>query len=147
MVTRYEGIPFVARFRWSVGEIHEEFLKGLKDAKLIASKCNCGYTVFPPRARCPKCFKKLGKENLVEISGRGVVESFTKVFFKLDGNGNEIWLENPENLALVKLVDTNSRIVFRSLEEVCEGNEVEIVWNTERSGNLSDILGVKKVRK
>lgn len=148
MVTRYEGIPFVARFRWSVGELFDEFLSNLRNAKLIASKCGCGYTVLPPRTRCPKCYAKMGRENLVEISGRGIVESYTKVFFKFDGSGNEIWLDKPEILAMVRFEGVNSLLVFPYLDaEISEGIEVEIVWREERSGSVSDILGVRRVRK
>ncbi|MEM2030978.1 MAG: Zn-ribbon domain-containing OB-fold protein [Archaeoglobaceae archaeon] len=147
MVTRYEGIPFVARFRWSVGELFDEFLNGLRNAKLIASKCSCGYTVLPPRVRCPKCYAKLSRENLVEISGKGVIEAYTRVFFKLDGNGNEIWLDKPVTLAMVKFEGVNSTLVLPYLDtEISEGTEVEVVWRDERSGSVSDILGVRRVK-
>lgn len=148
MVTRYEGIPFVARFRWSAGELFDDFLNGLRNAKLIASKCGCGYAVLPPRIRCPKCYGKMGKENLVEISGRGIVEAYTRVFFKFDGSGNEIWLDQPEILAMVRFEGANSVLVLPYLDaEISEGLEVEIAWREERSGSVSDILGVRKVRR
>lgn len=148
MVIRYEGVPFVARFRWSVGEVFDEFLKALKDMKLLASKCKCGYIVFPPRIRCPKCSIKLEKDNLVTLDGKGIIESYTRVYFKLDGNGNEIWLEKPETLAMIRFNNANSVVVLPSFDpEIKEGDEVEIVWKEERTGSLSDILGVRKVRK
>lgn len=148
MAIKYEGIPFVARFRWSVGEIFDEFLNGLKNAKLLASKCNsCGYTVLPPRIICPKCSAKMSKENLTELSGRGIVEAYTRVFFKLDGSGNEVWLDKPETLAMVKFESSNSILVLPYLDaEISEGIEVEVVWREERNGSVSDILGVKRVR-
>lgn len=149
MAIKYEGIPFVARFRWSVGELFDEFLNGLKNAKLLASRCgNCGYTVLPPRIRCPKCSAKMSRENLVELSGKGILEVYTRVFFKLDDSGNEIWLDKPETLAMVRFEGANSVLILPYLDaEISEGIEVEIVWREDRSGSVSDILGVRKVRE
>jgi len=38
-VDRYSGLPFVARFRWSVGKIMEKFYRSFAEKKIIAAKC------------------------------------------------------------------------------------------------------------
>ena len=147
-VIRYQGIPFVARFKWSAGELMEKFIQALGEKKLLAAKCrNCGYAVFPPRIRCPKCYAKLSENDLVELSGKGTLLSYTKVYFKLDGKGNFIELEQPEILAAVKLEGTDSTIFvpLRETEKLQEGLKVEVVWREETKGELSDIAYFKVV--
>ena len=139
-VIRYEGIPFVARFRWSAGEMMERFIKSLGERKLLAARCSCNYTVFPPRIRCPKCYAKLSSENLVELSGKGKILSFTRVYFKLDGKGNFVELEEPEILAAIKLDGADSTIFAKICGDAKEGAEVEVVWGEETKGELSDVV-------
>ncbi len=143
-VERYEGFPFVARFRWTTGEIYEIFLEKLKEGKLIGAKCECGYVVVPPRIICPQCLKKLSANNLVELPQKGVVLSKTNVKFKIDSAGN---LEKADEiLVAIKINDANSILFLRALEPVEIGNEVEIVWKEEREGTPGDILGVRGVK-
>ncbi len=139
-VIRYQGIPFVARFRWSTGEIMEKFIRALGEKKLLAARCECGYTVFPPRIRCPKCCSRLSDENLVELNGRGRIVSFTEVFFKLDGKGNFVDLDEPERLAAVKLDGADSLVFAKVCGDVKDGAAVEVVWREEAVGKLDDIV-------
>lgn len=143
-VDRYSGIPFVARFRWSVGKIMEEFYSKFREKKLIASQCEkCGYTVFPPRHICPKCYGKL--EKFVELSGRGVIESYTEVWFKLDGKGSYVWLEKPEKLASIRLNGADSRIFARVEGEAKTGASVEPMWKDSPEGKPSDLIGFRVI--
>jgi len=144
-VIRYQGIPFVARFRLSAGELMERFYQSLKAKKLTALKCNCGYTVFPPRIRCPKCYARLTEENLVELSGKGQILSFTKVYFKLDGKGNFVDLDEPQVLASIKLDQSDSIFFAKVCGEPKDGAKVEVVWREETKGEFSDILCFKVV--
>jgi uncharacterized OB-fold protein len=143
-VERYEGIPFVARFRWTTGEIHELFLEKFKEKKIVGAKCNCGYVVVPPRIICPQCLKRLSFDNFVELPQRGVVISRTDVKFKIDSAGN--YEKAEEILVAVKLQSANSTLFLKALEPVNIGDEVEVVWKEEREGLPGDIIGVRRVK-
>jgi len=145
-VDRYSGLPFVARFRWSVGKTMEKFYRSFAEKKILAAKCEkCSYTVVPPRQICPQCYSTIGEENLVELSGKGVVESLTEVAFKLDGKGDYIWLEKPELLAAIRLEGANSTIFARVEGDVRIGSEVEPVWAEKTEGKPSDLVSFKVV--
>jgi uncharacterized OB-fold protein len=143
-VERYRGIPFVARFRWTTGEIHEFFLERLKDKKVVGARCSCGYVVVPPRVICPRCLRRLSLNDLVEVSQRGVVVSKTSVKFKMDSAGN--YEKTDETLVAVRLHGTNSTLFLKALEPVNIGDEVEIIWREEREGLPEDIAGVRGVK-
>jgi uncharacterized OB-fold protein len=143
-VERYEGIPFVARFRWTTGEMHELFLEKFKEKKIVGAKCSCGYVVVPPRVICPQCLKKLSFDNLVELPQRGIVISRTDVKFKMDSAGN--YEKAEEILVAVKLHGANSTLFLKALEPVKIGDEVEVIWREEREGLPGDIIGVRGVK-
>ncbi|WP_202318987.1 Zn-ribbon domain-containing OB-fold protein [Archaeoglobus neptunius] len=147
-VDRYDGLPFIARFRWYTGKITERFYRNFAEKKILAARCEkCGYTVVPPRAVCPKCSSRLSEEHLVELNGKGVVLSYTVVRKKLDGKGNYVEMEKPVIIAAIKLDGADSQI-FSKLGEVWEkdvriGLEVVPVWAEKREGKPSDLLYFK----
>lgn len=145
-VVRYGGLPFVARFRWNVGKVMEKFYQSFKDRKIVAARCKkCGYVVVPPRVVCPKCSARLGEENLIELDGRGKVESYTAVRFRLDGKGGYIWLDEPQFLAAIRLNGVDSLIFARVDGEPSIGAEVEPVWAEKCEGKPSDLIGFRVI--
>jgi len=55
-----------------------EFAAHLKDGRIMASRCRaCGAQAFPPRADCEACLSP--EFEWVEISGRGVLHTFTTI--------------------------------------------------------------------
>lgn len=49
-----DGIPL--RYEYTVGVAGEAFLRGLKDGRILASKCTmCGEVRIPPRTYCLEC--------------------------------------------------------------------------------------------
>jgi uncharacterized OB-fold protein len=55
-----------------------EFAQHLKDGSLMGSRCKkCGATSFPPRADCNECMS--GDFEFFELSGKGVLHTFTKI--------------------------------------------------------------------
>jgi uncharacterized OB-fold protein len=55
-----------------------DFAGHLKDGRLMGTRCkSCGATSFPPRADCDECMS--GDFDFVEISGRGELNTFTKI--------------------------------------------------------------------
>jgi uncharacterized OB-fold protein len=54
------------------------FADHLKDGRIMASRClDCGARSFPPRADCERC--RGGRFEFVELSGRGVLHTFTTI--------------------------------------------------------------------
>ncbi len=54
------------------------FAAHLKDGRIMASRClACGARAFPPRADCERC--RGGRFEFVELSGRGVLHTFTTI--------------------------------------------------------------------
>ena len=144
-VVKYTGTPAsVARFKWSVGELIEKFIKELANRKILGGKCpKCGYVHLPPRVRCIRCLAKLGLEDLVELSGKGKLLSHTTVHVDLDGSGNFLDLKEPKSIGAIKLHGSDSTI-FMPLGEfdparLREGLELEAVWREEPKGEISDI--------
>ncbi len=145
-----QPMPFTANYAWSVGALMEKFIKSLAHKKLLASKCPaCGYTYVPPRNRCGKCAAKMDESNLVELSGKGSVLSFTEAFVTLDGAGDFLDLDEPVTICAVKLEGADSTLFLPLVEGEDDGPfggmEVEIVWSGENAGQISDISGVKPI--
>ncbi len=71
----FEWFGFVSYCRHTkVGD----FARHLKDGRLMGSRClACGRTAYPPRADCPAC--RGGAFEFRELSGRGVVATFTRI--------------------------------------------------------------------
>ena len=149
-IIRVQGLPFVAGFKWSVGFQMERFIKALANKKILAAKCpKCGYTYVPPRSRCGKCYAKLSEENLVVLSGKGNLISYTTAYVELDGEGNYRDLKKPKIIGAIKLDDADSTI-FMPVEEaepsaVKEGMKVEVQWREQTKGELADLKYFKPV--
>jgi len=143
-IVEVQALPFVAAFSWSTGFLMEKFIKELANRRILAAKCpGCGYTYVPPRSRCGKCHAKIEEKNLITLSGRGTLISYTTAHVKLDGNGNFQDLEKPEIIGAIKLDKADSTI-FMPLEgikpkDVAEGLKVKAQWREETKGELSDI--------
>ena len=111
-VVRYEGLPFVARFRWNTGKIMEKFYGGFAERQILAAKCeNCGYTVVR---------KKLdGKGGFVTLDKPEVIAAV-----KLNG---------ADSMIFAKIGDVD-------VEDIKNGMEVVPVWAEKPEGRLSDLL-------
>ncbi len=139
-----QPLPFVAGFNWATGFLMQKFIKELANKKILAAKCpRCGYTYVPPRSRCGKCYAKIEEKNLINLSGKGTLVSYTKAYVKLDGQGNFLDLEKPVIVGAIKL-DKSDSTIFMPLEgikakDVTEGLKVKVQWREETKGELSDI--------
>jgi len=147
-IVRVNPIPFTAAYAWSVGIPMEKFIKALADKKLLASKCPaCGYTYTPPRNRCGKCNAVIGDKDLVELSGKGTLLSYTAAQVQLDGAGNFKDLEKPELIGAVKLEGADSTVFMlldkAEAKDLKPGLKVEVEWSEATKGALSDLKGFK----
>jgi uncharacterized protein len=75
----------------------KEYDAALRDGRLLGLKCGCGDVLCPPRAVCARC----GNTDLevVQLSGRGKIASFTTLVVAAEGRDKEL----PYALALVAL--------------------------------------------
>jgi len=95
------SIPFNPVFNWSVGNWMEQFYDGMKEGKILASRCPaCGRVYLPPRMICERCFVKA--EEWVELPETGTVETYTEAYVKLNLEGKLEDLSSPEIIAMVK---------------------------------------------
>jgi uncharacterized protein len=64
-----DGIPL--RYEYTAGTAGEAFLRGLKEGRVLASKCGtCGEVRLPPRAYCLECFGRTRVDVELLHSGR-----------------------------------------------------------------------------
>jgi len=140
-----QAIPYAANFSWSTGFIMEKFIRELAHKKILAAKCpKCGYTYVPPRSRCGKCNATIEEKNLINLSGKGKLVSYTTAHVQPDGSGNLQDLKKPVIIGAVKLDNADSTI-FIPLEgikpsELDVGLKVKVQWRDETKGEISDIL-------
>ena len=76
----------------------KQYSEALKQNKLLGLKCKqCGNITVPPKIGCSKCY---GTElDIVELSGKGKIQTFTTVFVPPEGREGEC----PYIIVLVEL--------------------------------------------
>lgn len=82
------------------------FWEGLQGGKFLAPRCrNCGELFFPPRSHCPECLE----DSFIweELSGKGVLYSWTELFFA------QPEFDTPFLLGLIDLAEGIGRITAR----------------------------------
>ena len=143
-IIQVQPLPFTANFGWSTGSQMQRFIRELAEKRLLGAKCpECGYTYVPPRSRCGKCYAGIGEEDLIPLSGKGTLVSYTTAHVRLDGQGEFQDLEKPEIIGAIRLDNTDSTI-FMPLEgieaqDMAVGLKVEVQWRDETKGELADI--------
>ena len=76
----------------------KDYNEALKQNKLLGLKCKqCGTTTVPPRIICESCNST--DIDVVELSGKGKIQTFTTVFVAPEGRENEV----PYVIVLVEL--------------------------------------------
>jgi hypothetical protein len=133
------GLPLAPAFNWSVGNWMEQFFDGLKERKIMASKCGlCGRVFLPPRMICERCFAKT--EEWVEIPETGTVEAFTAAHVRVGPDGELADLPEPQLIALVKHDEADTLLVAGLVaKNASAGMRVRVVWNETPSGALDAI--------
>ncbi len=143
-IVEVKTFPFPAGFNWAVGPMMQRFIEALADRRILGAKCpGCGYTYVPPRSRCGKCYGAIDEKNLLDLSGRGTLMSYTEAHVKPDGNGNLQDLEKPMLVGAVKLDDADS-MLFMPVEgvkpaDLKEGLKLKIRWREDAKGELADM--------
>ena len=107
---------------YTTGVAGEEFFNGLKQKKIIGSRCpKCGKVYVPARLYCEDCFVKT---NFIEVNEKAYIDSYTIIY--KDDEGNK--LEKPQIIALIRFGNTKGGLLAYVVEgEVEIGKEVEIL--------------------
>lgn len=121
--------------RWT-----EPFWAAARERRLVGAQCACcGAFRMPPSPRCPECLSE--EINWVELSGRGVVYSYT-IVRETPYPGFEKVTFAP---VVVDLPDApGARLVGNLVGVVPEaihiGMEVEVDWNPVKDGQMVPIF-------
>jgi uncharacterized protein len=136
----FEGeIPM--KYRYTMGIAGEKFFRAIMNGKLTASVAAESGTVYcPPRIFCEDSFEAV--DEIIELSGKGTLESFTICFEDLHGDYQE-----PAVIALVRFdeADTATAVKMQAdLDEPFIGMRVEakFVPKNKRTGSINDIYVV-----
>ena len=144
--------PFITaevtlRYDYALGEVAGTFMDGLRQRKIMATRCSkSGMVYLPPRAFCERSFEKC--DGWVEAGKEGVIEASTIVvrgfegsrpppiavaFVRLDGVHSAIanYIEG------VDLSDTES-----AMERIRPGTRVRVQFVPEPKGGVTDFFFV-----
>src|SRR3974390_2588369 len=92
------------QYNYSLGEVAGRFMDGLKDGKILATRCSkSGLTYLPPRAFCEQSFEPC--DDWIEAGTTGVIEQSTIVLRGYEGKRPV-----PHAIAFVRLDGVDSAI-------------------------------------
>jgi hypothetical protein len=132
-------------YRWTTGPVAARFLAGLKEKKILATRCpQCKRVLVPARPFCPRCF--VDTTDWVELSDRGKIGSYTIVNYTFEGQP----LPPPYVIGIIELDGADvgfSHFVggidlsdfAKARQQLKKGSPVRAVWSEERTGRISDI--------
>ncbi len=117
----WKDVMEVSSYVYTVGVDGENFVKGLKQGKVLGRKCpKCGRVYVPPRKYCEKCFVENG--DYVEVANP-YLDSFTVVYYDSEGRK----LDKPVTLGLVRFEGTVGGLLAYVEGEPRLGGRVEII--------------------
>lgn len=131
------------RYDYALGEVAGIFMQGLKDGKVLATRCSkSGMTYLPPRAFCERSFEKC--DGWVEAGSEGVIEASTIVVRGYEGKRKA-----PMAIAFVRLDGVDSAIanyiddidlsdLDAAMRRIAPGQRVRVRFADERQGRVTD---------
>lgn len=131
------------RYDYALGEVAGRFMQGLKEGKILATRCSkSGLTYLPPRSYCERSFEKC--DAWVEAGLEGVIESSTIIVRGFEGKRKP-----PVAVAFVRLDGTDSAIANyvdgldlsdpdAAMKAIAPGTRVRVVFAKERQGRITD---------
>ena len=131
------------QYNYSLGQVAGKFMEGLKDGKILATRCSkSGLTYLPPRAFCEQSFEPC--DSWVEAGLTGVIEQSTIVVRGYEGKR-----QTPQAIAFVRLDGVDSAIanyvdglnlsdLQAAMKQIAPGTRVRVVFSKERQGRVTD---------
>ena len=135
-------------YRYAAGRYGSLFLRGLKDKKILASRCSkCDRTLVPPRIACTGCFGEM--KEIVELSPRGTLLMYTVVSFPFLDPFTGIQRPIPYCYGMIRFEGTTNTFQYflseRDPSKLRIGQRVEAVFRDERKGELADLAHFQPV--
>ncbi|MBS7616709.1 Zn-ribbon domain-containing OB-fold protein [Candidatus Bathyarchaeota archaeon] len=110
-----------------------QFWEGLKQGKVLATKCKkCETVYFPPAADCPKCLAS--DMEWIELSNEATIETFTHVVIR----PTTFQQNKPYTVAIGRLKEGVRVLAWLTgfkLSEVKVGMKVKLVAKVSSEGN------------
>lgn len=134
----HEAFPY----RYSAGRYTTLFLAGLKEGKLLASRCaNCKTTLVHCRQICGNCFRAMSE--IVELPGTGQLISYTQVSFPFvdpfTGQNRPV----PYCYGMILLDGADNAfqglLNVRYHHHLKNGLPLRVVFHKKRKGHIGDI--------
>lgn len=131
------------RYDYALGEVAGHFMEGLKQGKILATRCSASaLTYLPPRSFCERSFQRC--DSWVEAGLEGTIEASTIVVRGFEGKRNP-----PVAIAYVKLDGVDSAIgnyvddldlsdQAAALKRLAPGQRVRVKFAAEREGRITD---------
>lgn len=147
MEKAYKTIETMVRlpYRLAYGETWTRFFEGMKEKKLLGTKCHqCNRVLVPARTFCPRCFVDM--DEWVECSQEGTLIAWCLTNYRYFAQP----IEPPFISALIRLDETDVNFLhllggfeMDDIESVRKrvknGMRVRAVWEEERTGNILDL--------
>jgi uncharacterized OB-fold protein len=129
-------------YNYSLGRYGSRLVKELKDKRIVGIKCpKCAHVYVPPRQVCGRCFTKM--DEFVEVSSKGILDSFTVVYFSFLDPETGKKRPVPYGYGRIKLDGADSEFLHfleeSDLEKIKIGMRVEAVFEEKRTGSFRDI--------
>jgi len=135
------------RYDYALGEVAGKFMDGLREGKILATRCSKSAMVYlPPRAFCERTFELC--DSWVEAGTSGVIESSTIVVRGFEGSRPP-----PIAVAFVRLDGVDSAIphyvegldmsdVDKAMEKIRPGARVNVAFIPVPQGRVTDFYFV-----
>ena len=137
--------------KYSTGETMGQFLKALKNKKILANVCpECGRKQLPPREACAECRCRAGE--FVEVGPEGTVTYLEHVFYASPDPLTGETRETPYGSVHIQLDGCKGLETFwhmlnpADLDDTKRGDRVRPVWAENRTGAVQDITYFEKIR-
>lgn len=135
-------VPISFMYKNRVGKYLQNYLNGLKEKKILGSKCSgCGRVVVPPRSACGRCYGVM--DELVELPQEGKLVNWTVAYVKVEGG--DFKKVDPYIIGMIQFDGCDSLLSARVLdvepEKVKVGMKVKALWKDETGGDYSDLVG------
>ncbi len=139
-----------ARYRWSTGKILGQFLEGLRDGKILASRCpgKCGRIMVPPRSFCELDYVRVAE--MVPVRDTGAIETYSISYLDTDARR----IQEPILVGVVSIDGASPKMGLMhyfsevTRESIHIGMKVKAEWRPqeERTGSVTDIRHFRPLR-
>ncbi len=130
-------------FRYAAGQYGSRFLEGLREGRILASRCpRCPRTLVPPRIACTHCSGRMTE--IAEVSPCGTLLAWTLVAFPFLDPFTGVQRPIPYCYGMVKFDGTDNTFQYFLSEKdptkLRVGQRVKAAFREERRGELADLL-------